>query len=351
MRLVGASDAFIRWPFIFEGAFVGLLGAAVALLVLSLAAAPVGDLMFGFFRVLPLELGTIARDVVLLVVGTGVGVGDPGLVALGPELPHPLTGGRPASRGRPAGPDRKRRCTLLARACGTCQGSTDDRPPRSRACAAEPRPPTPPSPLPPRCRRPRCRCPLPHLSAGAPWPPSARPRDGRPPGGCGALPLRLLARRAHGDDAGNPRHGSRALRPVLGRLRVDHEELRRRRRPGEARPGRDRRDDRGARRSLFLVHEPGGAPASPRVDRRRVLGRRGGDHHAPDRRGRRRPAPRSVPTCRLVVVAPIDGSPAERAGLQAGRRASPRSTVAASTARPSTRRSRASAAPGAARSC
>ena len=75
MRLVGASDAFIRWPFIFEGAFVGLLGAAAALLVLSLAAAPVGDMMYGFFRVLPLELGTIARDVVLLVVGTGLGVG------------------------------------------------------------------------------------------------------------------------------------------------------------------------------------------------------------------------------------------------------------------------------------
>jgi len=75
MRLVGASDAFIRWPFIFEGAFVGLLGAAIALLILGLAAAPAGDMMYGFFRVLPLELGTISRDIVLLVVGTGLGVG------------------------------------------------------------------------------------------------------------------------------------------------------------------------------------------------------------------------------------------------------------------------------------
>jgi cell division transport system permease protein len=75
MRLVGASDAFIRWPFIFEGAFVGLLGAAAALLVLALLAPPVGDMMYGFFRVLPLEFGSITRDLVLLVIGTGLGVG------------------------------------------------------------------------------------------------------------------------------------------------------------------------------------------------------------------------------------------------------------------------------------
>jgi cell division transport system permease protein len=75
MRLVGASDAFIRWPFIFEGAFVGLLGAAAALAILALLAQPVGDMMYGFFRVLPLEFGTIARDLVILVVGTGLGVG------------------------------------------------------------------------------------------------------------------------------------------------------------------------------------------------------------------------------------------------------------------------------------
>ena len=52
MRLVGASDAFIRWPFVFEGAMVGLLGAILTMVVLYVAADPIGGFMFDFFRVL-----------------------------------------------------------------------------------------------------------------------------------------------------------------------------------------------------------------------------------------------------------------------------------------------------------
>ena len=75
MRLVGASDAFIRWPFVFEGALVGLLGAAISLGVLVGAAEPLSHFMTGFFQILPINVGSISRDVTLLVVGAGTGLG------------------------------------------------------------------------------------------------------------------------------------------------------------------------------------------------------------------------------------------------------------------------------------
>ncbi len=75
MRLVGASDAFIRWPFVFEGALVGLLGAAVTMGVLLGAAEPLSRTMVVFFQILPINIGSISRDVTLLVVGAGTGLG------------------------------------------------------------------------------------------------------------------------------------------------------------------------------------------------------------------------------------------------------------------------------------
>jgi cell division transport system permease protein len=75
MRLVGASDAFIRWPFVFEGAMVGLLGAALTLAILYVAGRPLGSFMYDFFRVLPLQFGELARDLTVIVLGTGIGLG------------------------------------------------------------------------------------------------------------------------------------------------------------------------------------------------------------------------------------------------------------------------------------
>ena len=75
MRLVGASDAFIRWPFVFEGAFVGLLGSVVTLAILAAVADPLSAFMADFFRVLPLQFGSLTRDLVALVMGAGVGLG------------------------------------------------------------------------------------------------------------------------------------------------------------------------------------------------------------------------------------------------------------------------------------
>ena len=75
MRLVGASDAFIRWPFVFEGAFVGLLGSLLTLAILLAVADPLSAFMADFFRVLPLQFGSLTRDLVTLVMGAGVGLG------------------------------------------------------------------------------------------------------------------------------------------------------------------------------------------------------------------------------------------------------------------------------------
>ncbi len=75
MRLVGASDAFIRWPFVFEGAFVGLLGSVLTLAILAAIADPLSAFMADFFRVLPLQFGSLTRDLVALVMGAGVGLG------------------------------------------------------------------------------------------------------------------------------------------------------------------------------------------------------------------------------------------------------------------------------------
>jgi cell division transport system permease protein len=79
MQLVGASDWFIRWPFILEGMIVGTLGAMVSLAVLFAAAGPVTSVMVDFLDVLPVSFGAeFAVQLIASVFGVALLVGAGG---------------------------------------------------------------------------------------------------------------------------------------------------------------------------------------------------------------------------------------------------------------------------------
>lgn len=79
MRLVGASDHYVRWPFIVEGLLVGLIGAAVTLVFLLIAAAPLSQLAGAVVGQLPAGFtGTLLLQVAALIVIAGLGLGGAG---------------------------------------------------------------------------------------------------------------------------------------------------------------------------------------------------------------------------------------------------------------------------------
>ena len=79
MKLVGATDWFVRWPFILEGMLVGALGAAVSLAIIIAAAGPVTTAMIGFLDILPVSLGpNFIAELVLGVFGFALLVGAGG---------------------------------------------------------------------------------------------------------------------------------------------------------------------------------------------------------------------------------------------------------------------------------
>ncbi|MDO5521623.1 MAG: permease-like cell division protein FtsX [bacterium] len=78
MRLIGASDFFIRGPFIFEGMFLGLIGAAIPLGILYFCYEMMIKFMRSEFSALSLEFLTmnqIYADLVPIALGIGLGIG------------------------------------------------------------------------------------------------------------------------------------------------------------------------------------------------------------------------------------------------------------------------------------
>ncbi|SEU14845.1 permease-like cell division protein FtsX [Paenibacillus sp. NFR01] len=77
MKLVGATNAFIRWPFFIEGALIGLIGSIVTTAVLyigysSLESSVTGDITLGLQ---PVAFADIAPMLCGLLIGLGVLIG------------------------------------------------------------------------------------------------------------------------------------------------------------------------------------------------------------------------------------------------------------------------------------
>jgi len=74
MKLVGATDSFIRWPFVIEGIVLGALGGIVAVLLLGIGKVAFLDPLASDFALIaaPQTIGFALLAIVLLVASVGV---------------------------------------------------------------------------------------------------------------------------------------------------------------------------------------------------------------------------------------------------------------------------------------
>ena len=79
MRLVGASDRYVRWPFILEGVFIGLAGAIITLLLLLVASPLVSDLASDIAGSVPLGFDqSLTLQIMAITFAAGLGLGGLG---------------------------------------------------------------------------------------------------------------------------------------------------------------------------------------------------------------------------------------------------------------------------------
>jgi cell division transport system permease protein len=72
MKLVGATDSFIRWPFVLEGTIVGALGAILAVLLLGVLKVALVDPLVSDFALLAAPQTVGFGALVAILLGAGI---------------------------------------------------------------------------------------------------------------------------------------------------------------------------------------------------------------------------------------------------------------------------------------